>query len=68
HQCVVNQPQIESCLIDAFCQMIHERQVFHEWSEISLRTQHCCDVLMRSARNERIEVVEPLIPLAGPSN
>ncbi len=68
HPHVIPHPPIERCLVDAFSQLVRERRVYHDWAELSLRTQHCSDALMKAAKNERIESVEPLAPLSSHSN
>lgn len=55
HQQIVAHPPIERCLIDAFCELIAQKKVDHEWLTLSLRTQQVCDALMRSAKSGAVE-------------
>lgn len=50
HQHVVPHPPIERCLVDAFCQLIHQKAVQHDWLQLSLQTQLVCEALLNSAR------------------
>lgn len=68
HPNVIPHLPIERCLVDSFCRLIQNRQVIHEWSNLSLQTQHVCDALKRSVISERIESVEPLQPLSDPAD
>ncbi len=57
---VIEHPAIERCLVDAFCSLVREKRVAHEWSLLSLQTQHVCDALLESARSGMPQPVPPL--------
>jgi predicted dehydrogenase len=59
HQQVSLDPPIEQCLIEAFCELVRRKNVNHDWLSLSLRTQHVCDALLKSARSGIVEAVAP---------
>jgi predicted dehydrogenase len=59
HQHVVTHPPIEQCLIEAFCQLVDQRRIDHEWLTLSLRTQQTCDAILKSARSGVVEFAMP---------
>ncbi|MCA9059054.1 MAG: Gfo/Idh/MocA family oxidoreductase [Planctomycetaceae bacterium] len=56
-QHVVSHPPQEECMINAFCQLVHERQTDHVWLQLSRKTQAACDALLLSARSEAVVAV-----------
>ena len=54
-QNVVSHPPLERCLVDAFCQLIHNRHIEHDWLKLSLQTQKVCDALRCSALSDGVE-------------
>ncbi|MCA9084297.1 MAG: Gfo/Idh/MocA family oxidoreductase [Planctomycetaceae bacterium] len=44
----------ETCMVDAFCQLIRSHNIRHSWLELSRKTQQVCDVLDHSARTEQV--------------
>ena len=46
--------------VDAFCQLIRQDAVQHDWLQLSLQTQRVCDALLKSARTKTTVVVSGL--------
>lgn len=61
HEQIFPHPPIEQCLIEAFCGLVRQRKVDHEWLMLSLQTQLVCDALLKSSRTG---VVEPVLSVA----
>ena len=57
HQQLFEHPPIERCLVDAFCDLVHDQTIEHPWLQLSINTQRVCDALMKSARSGVVENV-----------
>lgn len=47
---VVNHKPQEECMVEAFCRLIADSNIDHDWHRLSLATQTVCDALDKSAR------------------